>query len=336
MRTCPYCETELEGTSLAGKEADACPGCGGLWLAGETLTLAVKEHAKDLAPLDDRFPDHGEKPSLAHGAPTCADCGNLLEDRTFPVAPHLGMLACRHCKKLFLRDGQLRELHAIVSPATLPPKPEEVRAAAESASRFERDAAAYQATQYQPSTHLESGDGLWPARRQNQPWASWFVLGMPFWMVLLVILVGAMFVGLQVGMVFGAVGSEDAAVLEDLIGASAPGMGFLIGGTAFLVFWPVQAFFLSLLLLITWFFGEGGSDLSFGQMYVLLLKVVAFSSLFQSLFGLLLLAGLPALFVQVPSLVIRVVLYRQVLELEWREVWIMSVAGTFLCGLGSL
>ncbi len=326
MTECPYCAAALQSTTLAGEPVDACPSCGGAWVTSAVLTAVVKTHPEELAPFSDRWRDQGGRPPLTRVGTPCAHCGDELQTRTFPVAPALPVLACAKCQRLFFKHGQLRVLHETVSPSTLPvvaPPPVPETPVGYGPGRIPLYAAPAE------EDDAPSDPWRWPERYRGQPWASWFVCGMPWWCVGVMFLVGAL-------TAWGILAKAAGAVLAS--GEEAKLVSIIAGPAVFLVLpfaIALKALLVGVALSITVAISGGGLPLSFFQVWLLLIKTLA---VVQAVSGLLVVVVLVAPTVTIGLLVtglgfvLQVVLYRQVLELEWNEVFIMSAVGSCLNG----
>ncbi|MCZ7599978.1 MAG: hypothetical protein M5U09_22710 [Gammaproteobacteria bacterium] len=194
----------------------------------------------------------------------------------------------------------------------------------------------------------------WPERSDGQSWPSWFVCGMPLWFAAVILL----FPTLLMMLVLHQVNAEIASATPSLADAADSDLppealeeGFVeddadvdvavqIPPIAALpivyVAWPLTTLGLSLVLLLVYALGgEGGPPMGFGMLFVLLLKVNAVVLTVDSVIALVQFMHAPYLVVFILSAISRLILYRAVLEPEWRECYLLSVIGSF-CPLSAL
>ena len=319
MSECPYCGTAMEPGSIAQQPYEGCPGCGGVWIGAESLGLLVSQHPERLAELDDTWPDHDAKPSLDRFGVVCPETGDELVKKAFPAAPQQPILASPKAKKLFFKHGELRTLHGHVSPNTLPPPPRPVAPVPDHIARQKRIEEA-QAEQ-NSSMWSEALGTKWPEPGDGQTWLSWFVCGMPLWVAGVLLLLPAILGTVLLALVSQAMGSDGLSSSSIPVWAAFP---------ATYLAWPMVTFLLAVTLMIVWALAEGAPPLSFGHIFLLLLKVQAVLITFDALISLLFLAGLNLLWLILMRFIARLVIYRLVLELEWYEILLLAWVGSYL------
>jgi hypothetical protein len=207
----------------------------------------------------------------------------------------------------------------------------------------------------QASAMAELFSMRWPERGDGQSGPSWFVCGMPLWFAAVILLFPAMLMMLVLHQVNAeladSVGSmADAEFDEELPPeemAAEFGEEEDYGGEVFqippvlaipivYVAWPLTTLGLCAVLLIVYALGgEGGPPMGFGMLFVLLLKVNAVVLTVDSVIAVLQFVNTPSLVLFVLNALSRLIIYRSVLELEWRECWLLSFVGSF-CPLSAL
>ncbi|MCC7492628.1 MAG: zf-TFIIB domain-containing protein [Fimbriimonadaceae bacterium] len=263
MGNCPYCDQLLTPVDSAGEAVDVCRDCGGKWATAAALTALAREHPERLAPLDDAWPDRGGQPPLTRQGLECAGCGGELQPRRFPAAPDLELAACQPCGRIFFRAGQLRALHAKVSPATLlpaaplapwqtggPAPSTQVRPRPDDYALPEPDEDAWEPD----GGHAPVWGLRWAERAPGQPWLQWILCGMPLWITALGVVAAALF--WSVGL-----------VLAGLPEMAVPGL------FAVLFLWPGYTLAMLFFLEIVWKVNDSRPELSSFQAFAQLLRV---------------------------------------------------------------
>jgi len=351
MSECPFCGTVMEPGTLAGAQYEGCPACGGVWIAAEALGKLVKEHPERLADMDDNWPDRGGRPSLDRVGVICPESGDELVPKSFPIFPQQPILASPKAKKLFFRSGELRTLHGHVSPGTLPPPPRPVAPLDEHVERRQR---MEEAQREQDAAAMAAALGMrWPERADGQSWPSWFVCGMPIWFGAVLLLFPALLMMVVLHQVNAQLASSTPSLAdaadEDLPpGAAEEGYSEadvsagevqiqpILALPIVYLAWPLTTLGLTLVLLLVYTLGgEGGPPMGFGLLFLLLLKVTAVVLTVDSVISVVQFMQASYLVVFVLSAISRLIIYRSVLELEWRECYLLSVIGSF-CPLSAL
>ncbi|MBI5831351.1 MAG: zf-TFIIB domain-containing protein [Armatimonadetes bacterium] len=310
MDRCPTCGLLLETTSTEGRNVQGCRECGGLLFDAGDLAALAKHQPQALGELEHRYNATLLAGSRAGQVPQCGRCHEPMKERSFPKAPDLPMYTCGKCKLVWLRDGQADALQAAVAPDLLKPRwaqavEEQAEVAAAAAEEEVDDAELREANGYGPL-------GLWPERLDGQPWASWFVCGMPLWMAPLLLFVAGL-------ILWGTLSADPETAPFAIIGVVVP---FAI--------WPMQSIAMSLALQVTWLITDDSPGLSAWETLVLMIRVVPTAFLGGVIADLLALITGTAGAGMLAQLIVTVIIYRRVMELEWRDIYILGFVSTFL------
>lgn len=315
MPHCPHCDTPMEPVRWAEAPLDACGSCGGLWIAAEAMTKLARGHPEALAGLDDAWPNRGGRAPLDRLGPIDPATGEPLVERTFPFAPALPLLVAKS-GAIFFRDGQLRALHQVLSPGTLPAPPDRL------AAERERYLAERAAEEPEPVEPEAVGSVLadqwrqrgWPDRADGQTWLSWWVCGFPLrWLPLALLLPGLLW-------------GVTLAYLEQFQWA-----WFWVGWPLILANVAGQAFLMSVSLFAVFFIFGQRMPLDFGECWVLMLKVVALCATVGACCIIVFALTDASIWAyRITTFVLRLVVLRLVLELDWFEVALLSIVSGVL------
>lgn len=314
MDRCPTCGLMLESTTVEGHGVQGCRECGGVLVAANDLTALCRETPAALGELERRF----NSTLLAAGArtghaPECSRCGKTMAERSFPKAPDVPMCACAHCKLIWLRDGQAEALQMAVAPDSARPRwMQEAEAQHNAAVDAEDDDLDEEAGLHE--AHGHGPFGLWPERLELQPWASWIVCGMPLWLAPLLLF----FAGLD----------DFARLRSSEITAQYASAGLLLP----FVFWPIRCLFMTMALHVTWIFTDDNPGNTGLETFALLLRVVPVVMVGEAIGGLLTLATGNPLLGWAVKFVIGLTIYRRVMELDWRDIFLLAIVSRILAG----
>jgi Zn-finger nucleic acid-binding protein len=322
-----------------------------MWFEGDALTQLVRQHPTELARIDAHFGTQWSSTALDREVPVCANCGTEMVSREFKQAPGLPMRACTQCKSLWLANGQLAQLQAIIAPSAQP----EPAGTAQCPSCGEKnppeatmcwacgkvlraapppptqDTAARPATATSPPPR--------PASLRPPPESSGFkerFLDLPLW-VLFVVVGG---VGALTGLVFLILGT--AAAAGSNTDTNSIRQWFTLGpllvplfAALLIVAWLLRTFVLWIGLWITALIGGSGFQVAFWEGYRHFLPVTMLMGFVIAISFVLLLFLGPIIFLL--PLVGNILLLRYFLELEWFEIILLSlVLNVMSCLTGGL
>jgi Zn-finger nucleic acid-binding protein len=300
----------------AGTDVTGCHECGGIWLAASDLKRTAQNGRRALIELENAFHASGALTTTA-ATLLCPDCGATLLPRSLRGASGIDFMDCAACRRLFITEGQVKQLADKITPLAVP-------------QAFEAPVLDEEQEAIARAERVRGGLARlwWEERAEGQPWPAWFVAAMPLWFAALVGLVpalttyfassrGKMAVGLPIG------------VLLAVFGAA----------------WLMQSLALFLALRLTWSVFEEDPGLDWYQTFVLALRaapvvdlaarlvkmgVVGFFLLWSGftsnaangvaaggcMFGCI--GGLAAFLA-------RLLLYRTFLELERGSMWVVAI-----------
>lgn len=306
MSRCPYCDTPMEPVYHAGQPVEACPACGGLWIASAAMNALAREHVTELAALDDAWRDRGGAPPLDRPDPVDPKSGEPLEEKTFPFAPSLPLLVSATSGAIFFPDGRLRALHELLSPETLPPDTF-VGADREHYVDQEED----EEEPDEPAFRAAWAQTAWPERVPGQPLFARFVSFMPLrWAMVFLLIPGAL-----------------VSVAQGLHHDLGWGMAW-IGLPAIYLIWLAQSFGLTLAVVATMFVLNQRTGMDFAQQFVFMARAVAVMLVLNSAMYLVVpFLGFSLLAIVVANAALRFLVLVFGLELEWGEAAILVFVG---------
>ncbi|MGA7616625.1 MAG: zf-TFIIB domain-containing protein [Thermoanaerobaculia bacterium] len=108
---CPRCKVALERKKVASSttEVDRCPQCAGVWFDRGEIAEVIG--ARAVVPLP--FPETAPAVEAL-----CPRCSTPLVVFTYPGTMTV-IDACRHCRGVWLDDGELQQIHAARGRASM-------------------------------------------------------------------------------------------------------------------------------------------------------------------------------------------------------------------------
>jgi len=113
MRVCPVCGKPLLQRCVARLYVDGCNDCGGVWFDQNELTTLARSDPEAMKILDAQFRNPLHKPAGRAGTRRCPVCSVGLQQE-LRNAPGIKVDGCRRCKGIWLDDGELTALYAIL------------------------------------------------------------------------------------------------------------------------------------------------------------------------------------------------------------------------------